>query len=396
MCIFKEAFQSSKMNYSHPRRSTLAIRPIKLALFALAIRSLLLSSFVSAATPTQHTFHIQDQWNVGGAGGWSHLLLDAPAHRLYISRANRIMVVDTETGKVAGEVEGLTSARGIALDGASKFGYVTDLTDGTAGFVRVFDRSSLKLIASIPTGADPDALVFAPASNAVLAFNTRGHSATLIDTATNQVAATIPLPGRPAHAVVDSAGTVFATIPHRRGFEESYCLLAACALHRPKWSRHRYRTTPAADYLRGSQAYSHQRGYRSCEFHRSGSRRNRRYRLRPKAKPPLRRRYRRNSFHPAPGITDSICQAAAGKDATGRQNDDRKSSGPQSLPRHLEVWTEHRCNIGRTSVSSHSGPGHILCHRRRTLKSPSGATRSSMQHTTLRINSSKQMLSMRH
>ncbi len=213
MCIFKEAFQSSKMNYSHPRRSTLAIRPIKLALFALAIRSLLLSSFVSAATPTQHTFHIQDQWNVGGAGGWSHLLLDAPAHRLYISRANRIMVVDTETGKVAGEVEGLTSARGIALDGASKFGYVTDLTDGTAGFVRVFDRSSLKLIASIPTGADPDALVFAPASNAVLAFNTRGHSATLIDTATNQVAATIPLPGRPAHAVVDSAGTVFATIP---------------------------------------------------------------------------------------------------------------------------------------------------------------------------------------
>jgi hypothetical protein len=47
----------------------------------------------------QHAFHIQDQWNIGGAGGWSHLLLDAPAQRLYISRANRIMVVDTETGK---------------------------------------------------------------------------------------------------------------------------------------------------------------------------------------------------------------------------------------------------------------------------------------------------------
>jgi len=213
MCIFKEVFQNSMMNCCHLRIGTLAIRSIMLSLVVLSIQSLLLSSFVCAATPTHHAFHIQEQWNVGGAGGWGHLLLNAPAHQLYISRANRIMVVDTETGKVTGEVEGLTSARGIALDSAGKFGYVTDLTDGTAGFVRVFDRSSLKLVASIPTGADPDAIVFAPASSAILAFNTRGHSATLIDTATNEVAATIPLPGRPAHAIVDSAGTVFVTIP---------------------------------------------------------------------------------------------------------------------------------------------------------------------------------------
>lgn len=209
---FQGGVSNLTMNYSHPR-DTFTIRSLMLSLFVLAIRSLSLSSFSSAATPTQHAFHIQGQWNVGGAGGWSHLVLDAPAHRLYISRANRIMVVDTETGKVAGEVEGLTSARGIALDSAGKFGYVTDLTDGTAGFVRVFDRSSLKLLASIPTGADPDAIVFAPASNAILAFNTRGNSATLIDTATNQVAATIPLPGRPAQAVVDSDSNVFVTIP---------------------------------------------------------------------------------------------------------------------------------------------------------------------------------------
>jgi YVTN family beta-propeller protein len=201
------------MNYSHFRVRKLIIGPITFCLFVLAAHSLLLCRFGLAATPMQHTFHVQDEWNVGGAGGWSHLVLDAPAHRLYISRANRIMVVDTETGKVAGEVEGLTSARGIALDGAGKFGYVTDLTDGTAGFVRVFDRSTFKLVASILTGADPDAVVFAPASNAILAFNTRGHSATLIDPATNQVTATIPLPGRPADAVVDSAGAVFVTIP---------------------------------------------------------------------------------------------------------------------------------------------------------------------------------------
>jgi YVTN family beta-propeller protein len=201
------------MNYSRLRARKPVARPITFFLFALVIQSLFLCSFGLAATPSQHPFHVQEQWNVGGAGGWSHLVLDAPAHRLYISRANRIMIVDTETGKVAGEIEGLTSARGIALDGAGRFGYVTDLTDGTAGFVRVFDRSTLKLVASIPAGTDPDAIVFAPASNAILAFNRRGHSATLIDSATNQVTATIPLPGRPGHVVVDSASSVFVTIP---------------------------------------------------------------------------------------------------------------------------------------------------------------------------------------
>ena len=126
------------------------------------------------------------------------LVLDASAHRLYIPRTNHVMVVDTETGKVSGEVEGLTNVRNIALDDSGKYGYVTDVTDGSAGFVRVFDRSTLKLVTSIPTGLIPDAIVFDPATKSIFVFNSRGHSATVIDTATNQVITTIPLSGRPA------------------------------------------------------------------------------------------------------------------------------------------------------------------------------------------------------
>lgn len=171
-------------------------------------------SIASAATPTSlPSFHIQSQWNIGGEGGWGHLHLDSASHRLYIPRANRVMVIDSDTGKVTGQVEGFISTRDIALDDTGKFGYVTDLTDGTAGFVRVFDRSSLKLIASVPTGINPDVLVFEPATKSVLAFNTRSHSATIIDTATNQVATTIALPGRPTSAVVDGSGAVFVAIP---------------------------------------------------------------------------------------------------------------------------------------------------------------------------------------
>jgi YVTN family beta-propeller protein len=183
-------------------------------LLAFGIASTSGTYTLHAATPTAlPQFHVRDQWNLGGKGGWGFLVLDAPTHRLYIPRTNRVMVVDTDTGNVVGEVEDMKNVRNIALDDSGKFGYVTDVTDGSAGFVRVFDRTTLKLVTSIPTGAVPAAIVFDPLSKSVFVFNSRGRSATVIDSATNQVTATIPLAGRPSSAVGDANGAIFVALP---------------------------------------------------------------------------------------------------------------------------------------------------------------------------------------
>jgi len=183
-------------------------------LLAFGIASTSATHSLLAATPTAlPQFHVQDQWNLGGKGGWGFLVLDEPAHRLYLPRTNRVMVVDTETGRPIGKVEDMKNIRNIALDDSGKYGYVTDVTDGSAGFVRVFDRTTLKLITSIPTGAVPAAIVFDPTSKSVFVFNSRGRSATVIDSSTNQVIATIPLNGRPSSAVADGNGAVFVTLP---------------------------------------------------------------------------------------------------------------------------------------------------------------------------------------
>jgi len=166
-----------------------------------------------AAAPTRpSTFHIEKQWNIGGAGGWGHLILDQTTHSLYIPRTDRLMVIDIETGKVSGEVPGFVNARDIALDNTGKFGYVTDLTDGTAGFVRIFDRVSLKLLAAIPVGLNPDAIAFDPATKTIFAFNTSAHSVSIIDSATSQVVATIALPGRPGSVISDDRGAIFVAM----------------------------------------------------------------------------------------------------------------------------------------------------------------------------------------
>jgi DNA-binding beta-propeller fold protein YncE len=168
----------------------------------------------AAATPTAHrSFHIEDQWNIGGKGGWGFLAVDPIAHILFIPRTNHISVLDINTGKVLGEIQGMSNLRDLALDDSGKYGYATDVTDGTAGFVRVFDRTSFKLVSSIPAGPVPFSIVFDPATKLVFAFSSRGHSVDIIDASTNQVVSTISLAGRPGSATGDGKGSVFVALP---------------------------------------------------------------------------------------------------------------------------------------------------------------------------------------
>jgi hypothetical protein len=172
------------------------------------------SAAMPSSTPTApHAFHVAEQWNIGGKGGWGFLAVDPIAHRLFIPRTDHISVVDTETGKVLGEIDGMVNLRNLALDDSGTYGYATDVTDGTAGFVRVFDRTSFKLVASIPTRPVPFAIVYDPTTKLVFAFSSRGHSVDIVDSSTNKVVSTLPLAGRPGSAVSDGKGGVFVALP---------------------------------------------------------------------------------------------------------------------------------------------------------------------------------------
>ena len=41
---------------------------------------------------------------IGGEGGWDILTIDSAAHRLYLSHATKVVVVDLEKNAVAGEI----------------------------------------------------------------------------------------------------------------------------------------------------------------------------------------------------------------------------------------------------------------------------------------------------
>ena len=178
---------------------------------SFVLRSLAAVATFALVTSTlaQHPYRVVDHWKVGGTGGWDYLLADPSAHLLYLTHNARVEVIDTLTGKPVGAITGLTSTHGVALDPEGKFGYISD---GGANAVVVFDRKTFATLASIPAGTNPDGITYEPVTKTVWAFNGRSKNATVIDTASRTVVATIALPGKPEFPQADGKGHVFDNI----------------------------------------------------------------------------------------------------------------------------------------------------------------------------------------
>ncbi len=112
-------------------------------------------------------YAIKKAWVIGGAGSWDYLTMDPAAHLLYIAHGPAVQVVDVEAGTVTATIGGFREAHQIVLDDGGQFGYATD---GPANLVRVFDRSTFKVVAVVPTGPRPRSLAYDAQSGLVLVF----------------------------------------------------------------------------------------------------------------------------------------------------------------------------------------------------------------------------------
>ena len=172
------------------------------------------ASAVTAQAPSAAPgsgYHLEATWKPGGEGGWDYATVDSSTHRLYVTRTDRVQVIDTENGQTVGEVPGLEGGHGTALVPDENRGFATS---GKSGTVVVFDLKTLKAVGEpIKVGQKPDAIVYDPASKHVFAFNGESDDASVIDAATAKVIATIPLGGEPEFAGSDGKGTLFVTGP---------------------------------------------------------------------------------------------------------------------------------------------------------------------------------------
>jgi YVTN family beta-propeller protein len=153
---------------------------------------------------------VVQRWNLAGAGGWDYLTLDSVTHRLFVSRATRVDVVDTQSGRVLGTIADTQGVHGIALAPDLHRGFTSN---GKGDSITVFDLDSLKAIreAKIPA-QNPDAILYEPSGKHVFTFNGKSKDVTVLDASTLAFVTTIPVPDKPEFAVDDHSGQIFVNI----------------------------------------------------------------------------------------------------------------------------------------------------------------------------------------
>jgi DNA-binding beta-propeller fold protein YncE len=193
---------SPMANY-RPRRARL-VRFAAVTLLALAG-----THSLGAQDAAGGGYHIAARFTVGGDGGWDYVTVDTARSRVFVTRGDRVMVIDAGTGKLLAEIPGLNRAHGVALDYSTNHGFATSGADST---VVMFDLGTLAVLKKTIAAVDADAILYDPASKHVFSFNGDASSATVLDAATGDRVGTIPLGGKPEFGVTDRVGHVFVNI----------------------------------------------------------------------------------------------------------------------------------------------------------------------------------------
>jgi len=153
---------------------------------------------------------IQKQFTLGGTGGWDYLAVDSTANRLFISRSDRVLVVNIRDGSLITTIPDTQGVHGIAFAPDLGSGFTSN---GRADTVTVFDLKSLKPTGTIEVGGrNPDAILYDKASRQLYTFNGLSQDVSVIDPVEAAVIARIPAGGKPEFAAADGRGRIFFNI----------------------------------------------------------------------------------------------------------------------------------------------------------------------------------------
>jgi YVTN family beta-propeller protein len=158
---------------------------------------------------------VSKSWTLGGTAGWDYLALDASGARLFVTRDERVDVIETGSGKLAGSIPHTAGVRAVAFVPALKRGFTSN---GRSNSVSVFELDTLHVIQEVPvSGISPDAILYEPQQNHIFTANRESSNLSVIDAGTLQVVATVALPGPPEYMATDDAGHIYVNIDSAPG-----------------------------------------------------------------------------------------------------------------------------------------------------------------------------------
>lgn len=187
------------------------VATMKKKIVTLVTGILALAAFPALA---QTKWEVTKTFDIGGAGGWDYLTVDAEAHRLYVPRGTHTMVVDSESGKPVADIPGQKVAHGVAIVPSAGRGFISD--GGGAGAIVIFNLKTNAVLGSVVAAPDADGIIFDAASGFVIVVSGDKGTMMLLKPDVNpkrgKMAAVIDLGGAPEFLAADGDGKVYVNL----------------------------------------------------------------------------------------------------------------------------------------------------------------------------------------
>ncbi|HYV55063.1 MAG TPA: YncE family protein, partial [Chitinophagaceae bacterium] len=188
---------------------------MKRNLTALVIMSIL-SPCINLQAQNNTTFHIVKVYHILSAGGWDYIAVGPGNNRLYVSHGTQVNILDKNTGDSIGIIENTAGVHGIAFDKSQNKGFTSN---GRSNNVTVFNLQTNAVIAQIPAGQNPDAIMYEPFTKKIITCNGRSKNLSIIDPVANKLLDSIAVGGKPETAVSNGAGKLFVNIEDKNEIE---------------------------------------------------------------------------------------------------------------------------------------------------------------------------------
>lgn len=161
----------------------------------------------------QTNWGVTKTFPIGGEGSWDYVTVDAPGHRLFVTRTTHTMVIDSESGKLLGDITGQKGSHGVAIVAKVGRGFITD--GGGTGAIVIFDLKTYAVLGRIAAMPDADGIIYDAKLDRVLAVSGDGGVLmTLkpdIDPKSGKLE-TIELGGKPEFLASDGSGKVYINL----------------------------------------------------------------------------------------------------------------------------------------------------------------------------------------
>lgn len=179
--------------------------------FRARVILLCLFCFAAVSVRAEAQYRKVKEIPIGGGSGWDYLSMDPVGRRLYVTHGTKVVVIDADASKIVGEILNTPGVHGFAIAPELNRGFSSNGQENKSSIV---DLKSLKTLMKVPTGGNPDSIIYEPKSGEVWTFNGRGKSATVFDAKSGKVLVdAIPLPGKPEEGVADAdAGRVYVNL----------------------------------------------------------------------------------------------------------------------------------------------------------------------------------------